>query len=270
MVHVPVHHATMMLMRRITGVLLLGLTATVSDFAQATGAAAKEEGPATSVPFVGCASSGQSERLEAPSGTNKRAPMSSEDAQALAFYESANGIGILAPRGWYCAGVWGSAGSALFVSPSPIHQGASGGHGLDGPAIEVNHLTSENSGRYEIAELMGRVFPAYRTLATEIMSGIDLPLPAGPYPKDTLKYRGKTTVEYETPAHTEGLGNFHSWLGKSGLPIKGAAILSDDGPAAGVRFDLVLLSVRVPPSLTGLVPAIVGQFERDTIGSRWR
>ena len=95
---------------------------------------------------------------------------------------------------------------------------------------------------------------------------MDLRLPAGPYPKDTLTYRGKAIVEYGTPAQTEGLGNFHSWLGKNDLPIKGAVIVISDPPNAGDGPGVVLLSVRVPPALAGLVPVIVGQFERDTVG----
>jgi hypothetical protein len=69
--------------------------------------------PAVSVPFVGCASSGQTEVLEAPKGTSKSVPISVKDAQTLAYYKSADGIGLLAPRGWYCEGVSGSGGYAL-------------------------------------------------------------------------------------------------------------------------------------------------------------
>jgi hypothetical protein len=125
-------------------------------------------------------------------------------------------------------------------------------------------MTSGASGRYEIAEIMARVFPEYRTFASRVMEGIDLPLPAGPYPKDTLRYRGKTIVEYNTPAQTEGLGNFHSWLGKNDLPIKVAAIIAEP-PDGGDGPDVVLLSVRVPPALAGLIPVIVAQVERDTV-----
>jgi hypothetical protein len=128
-------------------------------------------------------------------------------------------------------------------------------------------MTSGASGRYEIAEIVARVFPAYRAFATSVMEGIDLPLPAGRYPKDTLMYRGKTIVEYNTPAQTEGLGNFHSWLGKNDLPIKGAAIIIGDPPNVGDGPDVVLLSVRVPPGLAGLIPVIVAQVERDTVGA---
>jgi hypothetical protein len=187
-------------------------------------------------------------------------PIRPREAQALAYYKSADGIGILAPRGWHCEGVSGSGGYALYLSPKPIHHDAGGWKGLDGPAIEVNHITSGASGRYEIAEIMARVFPAYRQSGRKLLREMDLTAPSGPFPKDTLVYRGKKMLEYTTPAHTEGLGNFHSWLGKNGLPIRGAAVIvgGEDGP------DVVLLSVRVPSSLTSVVPVIVGEFQRET------
>jgi hypothetical protein len=161
--------------------------------------------------------------------------------------------------------VSGSDGDVLFLSPETIHHGGSGWNGLEGPAIEINHMTSGASGRYEVAEIMARVFPAYRAFARKVLEGMGLPFPAGPYPNDTLTNHGQMIVEYSTPAQAEGLGNFHSWLEKNGFPIRGAAIIVDDAPNGP---DAVLLSVRFPPALTGLVPAIVGQFERDTAGGR--
>jgi hypothetical protein len=253
-------------MRRIIATLLLLVATDLTASAQAS--PAKHEGSAVSVPFVGCESFGQTDRLEAPPGTSRLVQISPTDAQVLAYYKSADGIGILAPKGWYCEGASGSGGYALFLSPKPIHDGASGWEGLDGPAIEVNHMTIGASGRYEIAEVMARVFPAYRAFASKILEGMDLQIPVGPYPKDTLTHRGQRIVEYNTPAQTEGLGNFDSWLGKSDLPIRGAAIIISDSPAIGDGPDLVLLSVRLPRGMTGVIPAMVSQFERDTTGPR--
>ena len=221
------------------------------------------------VPFVGCPSSGQTETLEAPEGTSKSITISPKDAQALAYYESADGISVLAPRGWYCGGTSGSGGAALFLSPKPTHNTTEGWDGLEGAAIEVNHISSENSGRYEIAEVMGRVFPMYRTIAARFMEGIDLPLPSGAYPKDTLTYKSKTVVEYITPARTEGLGNFHSWIGKNDLPVRGAAILIGHSTSPlspgdlGELPSLILLSVRLPPDLARLTSTIIRYIERE-------
>jgi len=92
----------------------------------------------------------------------------------------------------------------------------------------------------------------------------------GHYPKDTLEYRGKTIVEYKTPAQTEGLGNFDSWLGENDTPIIGAAILIVDqsDPIGNLPdLDMVRLSVRFPPDLARLTPAIVRCVERDAVGA---
>ncbi len=219
----------------------LTLGAPLTLFAQAKGAAPRAQDTGISVPFIGCASTGQIVRLDAPKGISKSVPISSKDAQALAYYKSADGIGLLAPRGWYCEGASGSSGEVLFLSPNPIQHDRSGWHGLEGQAIEIYRMFGGTSGRYGIAEIMARVFPSYRAFATKVMEGMDPPLPTGPYPKDTLTYRSKTIVEYNTPARTEGLGNFHSSLGKNDLPIRGAAIILGKPPSVGDGPDLVLL-----------------------------
>jgi hypothetical protein len=178
---------------------------------------------------------------------------------------SADGIGLLAPRGWYCEGASGSSGCILLLSPKPIDRSAPGWKGFEGPAIEAYHISGENSGRYEIAEIIARVFPSFQAVAIRVLGQIDRPLPSGPYPKDTVTYKSKTVVEYNTPAQTEGLGTHFSWLKKSDTPVAGAAILIGD-PAKlsllGEQPGLLLLSVRLPPDLARLT-AIVRDVERD-------
>src|SRR5689334_1309580 len=120
----------------VTAGVILVVCARSPLFAQAKKTATSPRETEVSVPFIGCASSGQIETLEAPKGTSKSVPITSKDAQALAYYRSADGIGLLAPRGWYCEGASGSSGDALFLSPNPIHHDLSGWHGLEGPAIE--------------------------------------------------------------------------------------------------------------------------------------
>lgn len=85
--------------------------------------------------------------------------------------------------------------------------------------------------------------------------GFDLTFPSGPYTKDRLNYKGKTIVEYETPAQTDGLGT-NSLVMKGGSPIEGVAILIGKAP------DLVRLSVRLPGNLAKLRPEIIRQVER--------
>jgi hypothetical protein len=246
--------------------IILAICAQSSLVAQETGAPENVAPALYSVPFVGCASSGQVEGLRAPKGTSKSVPVSPRDVEALAYYKSADGIGLLAPRGWYCAGASGSSGFTLFLSPKPIHHDPfSGSWGLEGPAIGVDRFISENgSGRFSIAEIIMRVFPAHQAIATRIWVGRGVPLPSGPYPKDTIKHIGKTIVEYRTPAQTEGLGNYNSWLGKGDLPIVGAVILIVDPPnLVGRSPNLVRLTVRLPPNLVPLSEAIIRYVERD-------
>lgn len=190
---------------------------------------------AVSVPFVGCKSEGQAEILEAPKATVKLLPISREDAQVLAYYGSALGLGVLAPRGWYCLGIDGSGGD-LFVGPQPIDDRkiyTQENHGFDGPLIELSERHSDQYGdRLDKAQIIARVFPAYKALVADLLDGFDVPAslyPFGPYPTDRLTYKSKAVVEYVTPAQTEGLGT-HSTLKKNGSPIEGVAILNGDPP----------------------------------------
>ena len=145
------------------------------------------------------------------------------------------------------------------------------GVGVERTVIEVNRVSGEASGRFLVAQVVARVFPEYRSFAKMVLDGFELPVPSGPYPKDTLIYSGKTIVEFKTPAQTEGLGNIDSWIKKNDTPIVGAAILIVDptkpiGDEIGNRPDLVLLSVRVPPDLAGLAPTIIRYVERNAAG----
>ena len=79
-------------------------------------------------------------------------------------------------------------------------------------------------GVYDVAEIMGRFFPQYRAIAKAVWEGLDSPFPTGPYPKDTLRYKSSTVLEYSTPAHTEGLGT-HSWLQKMAFPYLESQLL---------------------------------------------
>jgi hypothetical protein len=191
-------------------------------------------------------------------------PISPEAAQELAYYGSALDLGVLAPRGWYCLGIYGSGGDFLFVSSQPIDTQKIFGpeyRGFDGPVIEISERHSDQGGdRLDKAQIIARVFPAYRALVTALMDGYDgIPAssyPFGPFPSDSLTYKGNALVEYVTPAQTEGLGT-HSSLKKNGSPIEGVAILNGEPP------DLILLSVRLPQETVGLAPVIVGQVERN-------
>jgi hypothetical protein len=216
-----------------------------------------QEIAAVSVPFVGCKSYGQVGPTEAPKGTSRPVPITAQEAQGLAYYRSAQGPAVLAPQGWYCLGISGSSGEGLNVSAQPID-----GSALEGPAIEIFHSLGETLGRFEVAQLIARVFPDYKDFVSRTIKLFDFPagrFTFGPYPNDVLTYKSNTIVEYNTPAQTEGLGT-HSLLSKNANPIEGVAMLIGQVPETP---DLLLLSVRLPPELTGLTAAIVDEIERD-------
>jgi len=101
----------------------------------------------------------------------------------------------------------------LFVTPEPINTQevfAPEWRGLRGPAIEISERHADQNGDlFEKAEIIARVFPAYKTHAAALMDGFDFPensLRFGPYPTDQLTCKGQAIVEYRTPPETEGLG----------------------------------------------------------------
>jgi hypothetical protein len=216
----------------------------------------------TPVPFVGCQSDGQVGAVNAPTGKNKLVPISADSASRLAYYKSEQGFGVFAPRGWSCFGVCGSNGYALYVSRERVTASnvlSSTWAGFTGPAIELAGENGDTSGRFTVARVIARVFPAHKSFVERVIAeGIEpaSTFPFGPYPEDKLAYRSEQMVEYETPANTEGLGT-SSRLKKNAHPVSGAAILIGDSP------DLMLLAVRLPPDLTDLASPIIQQLERD-------
>jgi hypothetical protein len=217
------------------------------------------QGAAASVPFVGCKSDGQVGPMDAPKGTNKSVPINPKTAEMLSYYQPAAGSGVLAPRGWYCFGLYGSGGESLVVSPRPIDEANVFSRDRTGPVIVVQHRLGETSGRFDVADIIARVFPAYKSFATNVKTEFDQPTNTytfGPYPNDILYYKSDKVVEYKTPPQSEGLGT-HSLLKKDASPIEGVAML--------INLDSMLLSVRLPASQTALTPPIISQFERQTL-----
>lgn len=235
-------------------------------FAQSK-ASAQPQKLTAAVPFVGCESDGQLGAVNAPTGTSKLVPISADSAAHLAYYKSEQGFGVLAPRGWSCFGVYGSNGYALYVSPERVTASnlfSSTWTGFTGPAIELAGETGDTSGRFGVARVIARVFPAHKSFVDDVIAqGVEpvSSFPFGPYPEDKLIYRTRQMVEYETPPNTEGLGT-NSRLKKNAYPIRGAAILIGDTP------DLVLLAVRLSPELTDLASPIIQQLERDAKRSK--
>jgi len=253
--------------RVVRGAILFALVACVQFSPPAhwidTAASPQEQ---AEVPFVGCKSDGQAGSVDAPTGKSLLLPVTVKVAQRLAYYKAEQGIGVLAPRGWYCFGVYGSNGYALYVIPAeivPSNLSSSRWSGFDGPVIELAGSNGDTSGRFSVARTIARVFPTHRAFVEKVIAeGLEpaSAFPSGPYPKDKLNYRSKEMVEYETPAGADGLGTT-SRLKKDADPIRGVAILLGEPP------DLLLLSVRLPANLSNWESAIVQQLERDATKS---
>jgi len=208
------------------------------------------------VPFVGCVTLGQIERLEAPKGVDETVRIDTSAAKRLAYYKGEVSSGILAPRGWHCLGLWGSSGPRLYVLRDPMDEQSfplSGG--ITGPAIEVDDVTAESSGRYEVAQVIARVFPAHWAFAKSIIDGLDdgTYYKFGPFQKDRLIVQTDRLVRYRTPANSEGLGTMSLWKANED-PVDGVAMLQGPTP------DLLMLRVRLPRNLRDLAPVIIQQL----------
>jgi hypothetical protein len=237
-----------------------GLAGTPTGFAQTKGTAAPVKLATVTVPFVGCASDGQAGPQAAPSGKSLAVAIPAGVAQRLAYYKAEYSSGVLAPRGWNCFSTYGSNGANLFVSPDPMDSKtllSLDWKGFTGPAVQISVSDGGTSGRFEVAKVIARVFPEYKTFAQGVIAeGIEpaSDFPFGPYPSDKLTYRGKNIVEFETPANAQGLGT-DSRLQMNASPIDGVAII------AGADTDLTMLSARVPASDSDLIPAMVARVE---------
>jgi hypothetical protein len=138
---------------------------------------------------------------------------------------------------------------------------------IDTPVVHLTLSYGATSGRFSVPKMILRVFPAFERFARDVMTDTPTTFPAGPYPTDSLTYKGPRTVEYKTPANTEGLGTPwglgpHSIVIPNNSPIEGVAILIDWPP------DLMHLSVRLPSGQTRLIPEIIHQAERDAGASK--
>ena len=220
------------------------------------------EGTSVAIPFVGCPSDGQTGPRPAPDGKARVVEAGIELAEQLAYYSSAEGFGVLGPRGWHCFGTYGSGGEHLYLSRDAIDTREIFGSwpGLRGPAIELDYRYGGTSGRFDVADVIARVFPAYKGFALSVMKEL---APAdrftfAPFPGDKLTYKSKSIAEYRTAARAEGLGTL-SAVKSNGTPIDGVAMLVGKTP------DLIQLAVRLPPGMNSLTPAIIHQVEREAL-----
>jgi len=223
----------------------------------------------TSVPYIGCPGDGQTGPYVAAKGSPKPINLPPAIAAQLAWYEysgDAGHFGTLGPRSWNCFATIGSNGWTLYIAPEMLDSAKLLEHrnwnGFKGPAIQLSGSDGGTSGRFEVAKVVARVFPAHHAYARSIIAegfGPASDYPFGPFPSDHLTYKGKDLVEFTTPAHRIGLGTM-SWLLPSDQPITGFTLLTI-GPK--VDTELLHLSFRLPPSLTFLTAAIFQQAEAN-------
>jgi hypothetical protein len=221
---------------------------------------------AGTVPFVGCAGDGQQGPSPAPSGTPKNVMMTAAAAARLAYYSAGAQGGVLGPLGWSCFALSGSNGTTLYLSPNPIRasdvEAANWAAGA-GPAIQVAWLAGDTSGRFQVAQVIARVFPRHQSFVQSVIGeGVEpaSSFPQGPVATDKITPKNGTVVEYETPANTQGLGTSITALTPSADPIDGAAVLTGTTP------DLAFVAARLPADSRDLAPMIVQQFETDSAG----
>jgi hypothetical protein len=221
-------------------------------------AAAVPAAGSVNVPFVGCPADGQVGPKAAPPSRPMPA-VPAAYARALAWYVSV-GDAVLAPRGWHCFEIYGSDGGTLVVTPQPLSyrliQGR--GHRFAGPAVLSEYRAGGTSGRFEVADLIARYFPAHRGFIRQVRDmGLTLQnLPRGPYPADRIRSRTSTTVRLTTPAGRVGEGT-DFWLAPNGEPVESLIVLHPEAD-----MDAATVSVRLPRAQAALAPAIIAGWRR--------
>jgi hypothetical protein len=210
--------------------------------------AAAQEAP---VPFVGCASDGQQGPMAAPDGKGQTPTAPAAVADRLAYYAS-NDLGVLAPRGWHCFGLYGSNGSGLYVTPEP--------HGEDlfdlpapltGPIVQVHFSLGSTSGRFEAARVAGRLFPARRAFVDSVQDeeNIEADFALVPYATDRTTLLNDHEARFETPAGKDGIG-IGGRMAPGKDPVLGYAGMTPDN-------DLLWVGARLPAGERDLATAIV-------------
>lgn len=223
---------------------------------------AKDGLPLIHIRTVGCPSDGQVGPQAAPPAGVKSMRLDPAIADHLVFYQAADGYGggVLGPRGWHCVNLYGSNGSFLVVTkdvvtPVELFQTKR----ISGPAIQLSFSSGGTSGRFDVAQAIARYFPAQKKFLDEVVAEKIEPrssFPSGFHPNDRLLFRNATVIEFETPAHTQGIGT-DSRLSPGDFPIR--VIAKVEASEDGDWPDLAELDVRLPPQMTYLIEPIIRQ-----------
>lgn len=169
----------------------------------------------STIPFIGCPGSGISTPTEPPTGKPLKVNLPSNVTKNLSFYVG-EATGILAPRGWRCAGFDYNDGRILLVYPNnaaingpmivDVYMGADGEQGARVTLAYICRYFSKlhyNNSQQNVcasgssAESQGGGFQGFHHLLL-------VPLPK--YTHDRLSYKNAYIMQYTTPAGTIGLG----------------------------------------------------------------
>lgn len=211
------------------------------------------------VPFVGCPADGQMGPQDAPppSATPLLPPA---QAKYLALYAGPY-MSVLAPRGWHCAEAYGSSGGWFVVTQQPIPPDyIIGKYEITGPAVQFSVSDGETSGRFEVALMAARLFPAAHAFVERIKAENLMPasdFATTPDAGDQITRHGDFEADFVTPPHQDGLGT-DSHLVPGKFPIRGFALLVPDGPDF---FSLFTLDVRLPPGSEALLVPIAASAQ---------
>lgn len=229
-------------------------------------AASPAQRPAAPValPFVGCAADGQTGRQAAPAhGATPRLPAGA--AGRLAYYAMSE-IGVIAPRGWHCFGLYGSNGATLIVTPEQrgFDDFPPRGRRISGQAVQVSYSYGGTSGRFAVARMISTFFPAHAAFVRQVRDdGYVLGgQPTGPVPGDLIRWRTSDQARVTTPAGRSGLGT--DWLlAPSADSIESLVMLLRGDP-----IDMVRVDVRMPARDAALATVIIEGARRAYQGRR--
>lgn len=252
----------MMTVRLATLAALLTISLAPRSMSQTNSQAAGKQRVSIPVPFVGCASDGQVGAVPAPTEPDRVVRVDPAIAPMLAYYKPATAPGVLAPRGWFCFGVYGSSGSSVFVTPEPIDEAGIFKKKFGGEVVELQNIDGGTSGRFAVASVVARVFPAHKAFVQSVVEMFDFfeaELTFSPYPTDKLVYRSDRAVEYTTAADSDGLGSLNA-LQVNKDPIVGVAALGDGNPP-----NLLMLSMRLPALLKPAEARIIREVESGAL-----
>jgi hypothetical protein len=215
------------------------------------------------VPFVGCPAAGQLGPIEAPKGQPKVVSLRDVPVVAIAYYKGEQAPGVFAPTGWHCRVWYGSSGSSVLVTPTPIDTTHFLPPKVLGPAVEMSLSFAGTSGRFSVARNASRLFP--RVLATFI-EGVkhehlvpDSEFEPRAYARDSVTNLDRVTAEFTTPPGVTGLGTT-GFFAPSQDPIHGIAVIAPDRTDP----DMSILRVRVGANMRQLEAAVL-RLNRECI-----